>query len=458
MKKILRAALYIRVSTEEQVRDGESLPAQESALVEYAHDHDYRIVDIYRDAGVSGTRKVEKRPEMMRLLEDVKQDKIDIILFIKINRWFRSVSEYYRVQRILDDHNVMWNAITEDFKNETAMDKAMINFALTFSEYFAGVQGEHIRFTLERMAKNGEPVSGHQPYGYMIIQGPTHKMIAKDLSTGNYIPDMFAKYIECRNIAETTRYLNAKYPEQKFAETYTTRRRICTRAYTGYHWARPDYYPPYVTREIFDEANAILKARAERRAHNKNTPPKLFSGLIICPCCGRRLAATYKKPTPRYPNGYRQYRCTMAWNRTGKCNYRHEIYQWVVERYCVEHSMNELQKCVVTAREDNTEAVKTDRELEKLQAQLTRLNDMYLYGKMDFEYYKSHVDEVTLKMEQLKKGHLPTRRSAEELEALHIDNFESAYAALSEENRAVLWHKLLKGITVEKTHVTGLIF
>ena len=94
MKRILRAALYIRVSTEEQAKEGESLPAQESALVEYANEHGYRIVDIYKDAGVSGTRKVEKRPEMMRLLDDVKQDKIDIVLFIKINRWFRSVSEW----------------------------------------------------------------------------------------------------------------------------------------------------------------------------------------------------------------------------------------------------------------------------------------------------------------------------------------------------------------------------
>lgn len=458
MKRILRAALYIRVSTEEQAKEGESLPAQESALVEYANEHGYRIVDIYKDAGVSGTRKVEKRPEMMRLLEDVKQDKIDIVLFIKINRWFRSVSEYWRVQRILDDHSVMWNAITEDFKNETAMDKAMINFALTFSEYFAGVQGEHIRFTLERMAKNGEPISGNQPYGYMIIQGPKHKMIAKDLSTGDYIPDMYQKYIECHNIAETTRYLNAKYPDQKFAETYTTRRRICTRAYTGYHWARPDYYPPYVTQETFDEANAILKARAERKAHSKRTPPKLFSGLIICPCCGRRLATTYKKPTKGYPNGFRKYRCSMAWNRTGKCSYRHELYQWVIEKYCVEHAMSELKSFTLKAKTIDTEALKTEQEREKLEAQLERLNDMYLYGKMDFEYYKRHMDEVTDKLDRIKRGVKPVDRSVDELEALHIDNFESAYAALNEENRAMFWHKLLKGITVEKTHVTGLIF
>ena len=110
---ILRAARYIRVSTEAQAMHGHSLQAQEDNLVQYAREHGYKIVNIYRDEGNSARKPITKRKVVLQLLEDVKADKLDLILFIKLDRWTRNVEAYHTVQRVLDTHNVSWQATME---------------------------------------------------------------------------------------------------------------------------------------------------------------------------------------------------------------------------------------------------------------------------------------------------------------------------------------------------------
>ena len=108
-----RAALYIRVSTEEQAKKGYSLPAQREDLEEFAKKNGYTVAGCYIDEGKSARKKYANRKEFMRMLEDVKAGRIDVILFIKLDRWFRSVADYYKIQEILDAHNVAWKTTPE---------------------------------------------------------------------------------------------------------------------------------------------------------------------------------------------------------------------------------------------------------------------------------------------------------------------------------------------------------
>ena len=97
-----RAALYCRVSSLKQVREGDSLDAQISALRKYVAEHNYLVnAGEYIDDGISGT-KFDERDDLQRLLRDVEDGKIDIILVCRIDRWFRSVRHYTATQAILD--------------------------------------------------------------------------------------------------------------------------------------------------------------------------------------------------------------------------------------------------------------------------------------------------------------------------------------------------------------------
>ena len=117
---VLRVALYIRVSTEEQALFGGSLIAQEEALLEYAKENNMRVVKIYRDEGISGGKPIFKRPALSEMLEDVKAGKIDLILFTKLDRYFRNVREYFKAQEILDNNKCAWKAIHENYDTMTA--------------------------------------------------------------------------------------------------------------------------------------------------------------------------------------------------------------------------------------------------------------------------------------------------------------------------------------------------
>ena len=89
-----RAAIYIRVSTEEQAVHGLSLEAQKEALLQHAKERGYSIVDIYADEGITARKKLSNRKELQRLLNDVKKDKVDVILVTKLDRWFRNIKDY----------------------------------------------------------------------------------------------------------------------------------------------------------------------------------------------------------------------------------------------------------------------------------------------------------------------------------------------------------------------------
>ncbi len=118
---MLRVALYIRVSTEEQAKFGISLAAQEDYLVRYANEQGYKIVKIYRDEGCSARKPVSKRPVMLELLEDVKAKKFDRVLITKFDRWSRNVREYHNVQAILDANGVTWQAVMPIFSQNTTL-------------------------------------------------------------------------------------------------------------------------------------------------------------------------------------------------------------------------------------------------------------------------------------------------------------------------------------------------
>lgn len=131
---MLRAGLFERVSTEEQSRFGYSIQTQIDALTEYCQKNNIKIVDHYTDAGVSGGKAWKKRPQMVRLIEDVEAGKIDIILFTKLDRWFRNVIEYFKVQEILDRHHVEWKAIWEDYDTTTANGRMAITIFLAIAQ------------------------------------------------------------------------------------------------------------------------------------------------------------------------------------------------------------------------------------------------------------------------------------------------------------------------------------
>lgn len=166
--QIQPAAAYIRVSTEEQKLHGISIDAQIMKLNEYAEKNNLKIVEWYKDEGVSGRKPIRQRPELQRMLDDAQAGRFERIIFIKLDRFFRSVAEYHECMKKLG--RVTWTATEEKYDLSTANGRAFVNMKLTIAELEADQTGERIKIVNEYKAKNGQALTGSQsmPLGYKV--------------------------------------------------------------------------------------------------------------------------------------------------------------------------------------------------------------------------------------------------------------------------------------------------
>ena len=140
MKKVERVAGYVRVSHTEQKLHGLSLDAQKMKLTQYAKKHNMKIVDWYCDEGVSARKLIRNRPELQRMKNDAQKGKFTRILFIKIDRFFRSVAEYHEYMKLIAP--VGWTTTEEDYDLTTANGRMLVNMKLTIAEKCGTMKGK----------------------------------------------------------------------------------------------------------------------------------------------------------------------------------------------------------------------------------------------------------------------------------------------------------------------------
>ena len=163
----MHVAIYVRVSTQEQKQHGISVGAQETACREWVQEHGHHLAGVYNDAGLSARAKYTKRRAMLQLIEDIQAGKVELIIFTKLDRWFRNVADYYEVQAILEQHGVKWRAIQEDYETETASGRFKVNIMLAVAQDEADRTSERIKSAADYKRAKGEAV-GRAPIGYII--------------------------------------------------------------------------------------------------------------------------------------------------------------------------------------------------------------------------------------------------------------------------------------------------
>lgn len=161
---LMRAAIYIRVSTDMQVEDGFSIEGQRTRLSSFAESQDWSIFDFYIDDGYSA--KDLNRPEMKRMLADMEDKRFDVILVYKLDRLTRSVADLHALLKTFDLYGVKFKSSTEIFETTTAMGRFFITLVGAMAEWERGTISERVRFGVEQMVAEGRRPGGVLPYGY----------------------------------------------------------------------------------------------------------------------------------------------------------------------------------------------------------------------------------------------------------------------------------------------------
>ncbi|NWL87597.1 hypothetical protein DMN77_08265 [Paenibacillus sp. 79R4] len=160
----MKAAIYIRVSTDMQAEEGFSVEGQRQKLASYAQSQDWTIFDEYIDDGYSA--KDLERPEMQRLLKNMEEKKFDVVLVYKLDRLTRSVGDLHKLLKTFDKYGVKFRSSTEIFETTTAMGRFFITLVGAMAEWERGTISERVRFGVEQMVREGKRPGGIIPYGY----------------------------------------------------------------------------------------------------------------------------------------------------------------------------------------------------------------------------------------------------------------------------------------------------
>ena len=445
---VLRVALLTRVSSQEQVAHGYSLQAQETALVEYANNNHMKIVGIYRDEGHSARKPILKRQVMLDLLEDVKAGKFDRILFTKLDRWFRNVSEYHATQAILDKHNVTWQAILEDYQTVTADGRLKVNIMLSVAENEADLASERIKFTINAKIARKECFF-KVPLGYITEKVDGVRRIFKDPETQHIMEDFF-RHALATNINQASILMNDKY---NLTKPYKIWRQLASREiYTGVYRGIEGYAPPYLTREEFDKLN---KCAITRKIQTNRT--YLFIGLLNCPKCGARLGPKYSPSGSNIIKEHYYYRCNDALNHV--CDFR-TVSERVIEKYLLENTRKELERFVLSAEAEQNAAKKSKQkksEVESLQEKLRTINAAFFAGKMTDEEYVEQSKAIKEQIAQAQQNEFAAEKTVdtESIKAFLATDFEAMYATLSREDRRTFWRSIISEIILDGQQPVG---
>ena len=258
-----KVAIYIRVSTLDQAREGYSLDAQERTLRKWCDDHKYEIYDLYADRGISG-KDISHRPDMGRLMRDAYENKFDIVLFWALSRFTRSVSDLYHTMEVFKEHNIDMISYTESFDTCSPMGRAMTGIVGVFSQLEREIDGERVAAALEERARQGKRTT-NQVLGYDNNGKDSFKI---NESEAEYVRFCFENYLKYKNLSEVAAVCKERgYCGKRGREPspYAISVIISNPIYCGYNSFKgkifKGLYEPIISVETFNKVQRLLKAQ-----------------------------------------------------------------------------------------------------------------------------------------------------------------------------------------------------
>jgi len=161
------AALYVRVSTEEQAKHGYSIAAQEEALTNYCKALGYEVYKIYKDEGISA-KEMRNRPALQELLKDAEQKKFAAIFIYKLDRFSRSLKDLILTIDRIKAWGIDFVSLQDRIETTSASGKLMFHIISAFAEFERNVIGERTKFGMDKKARDGSFVS-KAPLGYKFV-------------------------------------------------------------------------------------------------------------------------------------------------------------------------------------------------------------------------------------------------------------------------------------------------
>ena len=412
MEEKKKCGLYMRVSTEDQVREGFSLPEQKERLEAYCKFKGYEIIDYYQDAGISA-KTGNYRPEFERLKADIKSKKINTIISLKLDRFTRSIYDWEELITFLDENDAYIDCVNDDINTTTANGKMISRLLVSVSQNEIERTSERTKIGLAGAIKQGH-IPHIAPLGYK----HENKTLVIDYSTKDVVVRIFDLYYNGYSYQKISTLFNEEKVLGKNNWRDSTIQNILqNEIYKGdfVHGKRtktPTYYEnvvePIISKEMWEDCQ-VQKKKNSRSF--QRTLTYLYLQKSKCPKCNRILggkATTKKNGTPYFY--YYCNDCKISIKENAINEYFNQFINELVEYDSV---VNQFFLPMIRQRFDEPRD-KLKSELDEQNAKLERIRKAYINGAFDLDIYNNETSIVEKAISKLKEE-LEATDCAEEL-------------------------------------------
>jgi len=469
---MLNTAIYVRVSTDEQAKEGYSIRAQIDKLKNYIQIKDWGLYKVYADEGISG-KNINDRPAINELINDIKVGKVDNVLVYKIDRLTRSTKDLIELTELFNDSKCGFNSLMESIDTQTASGRMFLKIIGIFAEFERENTIERVTLACEKKVKEGYTLAGSTiSYGYNREAGDKIQKI--NLEEANTVREIYSMYLDGNmSYAGIARNLNHRGISPRRGKTWhhaSIRGILTNSTYIGkvrYGLDDTDRYfeaegkhEPIISEEIFNSVQkkiGIIKRVAYTKRPKEDS---FFCGVLFCAECGARMQTNGEYKTDKEGRRviFSAYRCPNV--SKGLCDTSRVSHSKVENAF--EAYMDDIEDFTVTPEilpeeKNKQESINALRREEwenaivKLMKREKELMNLYLGERISFDDYEQMItitrNEKNAYADQIIN--LPTDE-ADEIGLMVDDivtNFRDNWQVLTKSEKMQFLHNYIEQIT-----------
>jgi len=457
----MKVSLYVRVSTDEQSKEGYSLAAQLEKMRAFCFSQGWTIHNEYVEEGRSA--KDMERPQLQRLLADMNH--FDVVLVYKLDRLSRNVSDINYLLNTFEKNNVAFKSVTEPYDTTTAQGKLLINIFASLAQFEREQLAERTHMGMARKHQEGSRNGGRAPFGYKLDHEGNLAIEEEEAKWVKWMFDSFhtkGKIVITEELnkngvrTRTGAYWNqsavdyvVNNPVYYGALRWNYRTKQGNRTYDeviveGNH-------PAIISKEVFDGIKKTRKDRKNTGWKSRTVYP--FSSTLRCARCGHSMHGEKRRKADG--SEYRFYKCA------GRFQYKICDMPVIAEDTLEQEFVKSLE--LVNVEVEAPEQTKIDRlqiqrDLKKIESRKARWKELYVDGDLSKKEYKEKMDEENDKETELRRAiEVSTETPTAEVINGIIKNLKYRWKDISAENRKEILTKLFEHIKIEclKSHKGG---
>ena len=463
------AGVYIRVSTEDQAREGFSLGEQEEKLKGLCDYKGIKIYKVYKDAGISA-KDMEHRPAFKQMLQDMRDGKINYIVAYKLDRVTRSVRDLEELIRELEKYNCYLLCDRDDVNTSNANGRFFVRMLTVLSQLEIEIVSERTKFGMSGAFKAGH-LSGKPPLGY---KRDNNKRLVPDETTKDIVIRMFNMYLEGKSYQQIANILNQeKVLAPKHWRDNTIESMLTNRIYVGdfeLYKRNPNketivymnVVEPLISRAMWDDVQnqSILNQRSYIRNR-----VYIFFQKLKCPICGKLMTCKGTGGNEKRKSKYQYYACLDDGIYYREDDVEKSLLQFIKDLVSYDYTIQKYFFPVLADKKD-VDIENYDKEIKSLKSQKERLKKAYSEGvielddlKEDYKSIESKID--TLESKKVEKmnvedfSYTPAQLLANrDIDRINFNEedfyFESIWGSMTKEEKQEFFSKFIESVTLDR--------